>query len=232
MNINQMCMKCMMGKINEDGICTSCGALQDAEKNGSIHLPIRTILRGKYLVGKVIGEGGFGITYIGYDLDLEICVAIKEFCPKAYTSRDVEDGITLYLCDESKEEVFAAERDKFINEARRLAKFRNEGGVVSVLDYFMENGTAYIVMDYIDGITLKSYLKTLRNTTAKSMNMAGVLKLFKPIMDIRLMYFVSVQLSVISFYLLYIMCSQHHFQFSWLKLVLGITWVVKLYSTK
>ena len=183
MNINQMCMKCMMGKINEDGICTSCGTLQDAEKNGSIHLPIRTILRGKYLVGKVIGEGGFGITYIGYDLDLEICVAIKEFCPKAYTSRDVEDGITLYLCDESKEEVFAAERDKFINEARRLAKFRNEGGVVSIMDYFIENGTAYIVMDYIDGLTLKSYLKTLRNTTGKSMNMAGVLKLFKPIME-------------------------------------------------
>ena len=96
MNINQICMKCMTGKINEEGKCTSCGALQDAEKNGSKHLPVKTILKGKYLVGRVIGEGGFGITYIGYDLDLEIRVAIKEFCPKNSVERDIEDGLTIY----------------------------------------------------------------------------------------------------------------------------------------
>ena len=183
MNINQTCMKCMTGKINEEGKCTSCGELKGTEKNGSIHLPLRTILKGKYLVGNVIGEGGFGITYIGYDLDLEIRVAIKEFCPKHSVGREAEDGLTLYPYNESSAEEFEREKEKFINEARRLAKFRNEGGVVSVLDYFIENGTAYIVMDYIDGITLKSYLKTLRDTTGRNMNMAGVLNLFKPVME-------------------------------------------------
>lgn len=183
MNINQLCMKCMIGKINEEGKCTNCGATDSSEKNGSLHLPVRSILKGKYLIGKVIGEGGFGITYIGFDLDLEIRVAIKEFCPKQYVGREAEDGLTIYPYNEKDAEFFDNEKQKFINEARRLAKFRNEGGVVSVLDYFIENGTAYIVMDYIDGITLKSYLKTLHSTTGKNMSMAGVLNLFKPVME-------------------------------------------------
>lgn len=183
MNINHICMKCMKGKINEEGKCSNCGAINDEEKNGSIHLPVRTILKGKYLVGRVIGEGGFGITYIGYDLDLEIRVAIKEFCPKQSVGRDADDGLSIYSYNDKEAEFFEKEKQKFINEARRLAKFRNEGGVVSVMDFFIENGTAYIVMDYIDGITLKSYLKTLRNTTGKNISMSGVMELFKPVME-------------------------------------------------
>lgn len=183
MNINQLCMKCMIGKLNEEGKCTCCGATDSSEKNGSLHLPVRSILKGKYLIGRVIGEGGFGITYIGFDLDLEVRVAIKEFCPKQYVGREAEDGLTIYPYNEKDAEFFENEKQKFINEARRLAKFRNEGGVVSVLDYFIENGTAYIVMDYIDGITLKSYLKTWHNTTGKNMTMSGVLKLFRPVME-------------------------------------------------
>jgi len=182
MNINQVCMKCMMGKLNENGVCTSCGAESASENNGSMHLPVRTILKGKYLIGRVIGEGGFGITYIGYDLDLEIRVAIKEFCPKQYVGRESSDGLTIYPYKEQGAEIFEEEKKKFINEARRLAKFRSEAGVVSVLDYFRENGTTYIVMDYIDGITLKKYLKRLHDSDT-NMEMAEVLKLFRPVME-------------------------------------------------
>lgn len=182
MNINEVCMKCMNGKLNEDRKCSNCGFTDSIDKEGSLHLPTRSILKGKYLIGTVIGEGGFGITYIGFDLDLEIRVAIKEFCPKQYVGREAKDGLTLYPYNEKDAEFFEEEKQKFINEARRLAKFRNEGGVVSVLDYFIENGTAYIVMDYIDGITLKKYLKTLHDTTGDYMNIDNVLKLFKPIM--------------------------------------------------
>ncbi|MDD6157644.1 MAG: serine/threonine-protein kinase [Lachnospiraceae bacterium] len=181
MNINHFCMKCMEGTLNESGVCTSCGA-KDSD-NGNMHLPVRSILNGKYLVGNVIGEGGFGITYIGFDLALEIRVAIKEFCPKGLVGREAEDGMTLYPYNEDAEEAFEKEKNKVINEARRLAKFRNEKGVVSVRDFFVENGTAYIVMDYIEGMTLKKYLKTLKNSGDGCMSMEEVLKLFRPLME-------------------------------------------------
>ncbi|MBR5596958.1 MAG: protein kinase [Lachnospiraceae bacterium] len=177
MNVNQICMSCM-SELKGQAICPNCQTEDSSNKNQSRHLPIRTILRGKYLVGKVLGEGGFGITYIGYDLDLQIRVAIKEFCPRSYAGREVTDQITLLPFDEKAEEIFEAEKEKFINEARRLAKFRDEDGVVSVLDYFKENGTAYIVMEYIDGVTLKNYLKTLD----EKIKIQDVLTLLQPIM--------------------------------------------------
>jgi len=181
MNVRKMCMHCMSDKLNEYGVCAVCGKKESEITSSQWHLPMRTILKGKYLIGKVIGEGGFGITYLGYDLDLEIRVAIKEFCPKKYAGRDAADGLTLYLYDESKAEVFESEKDKFINEARRLAKFRNEQGVVSVLDYFRENDTTYIVMDYIDGMTLKGYVKELKES-GRFMGMDEIVNLFTPLM--------------------------------------------------
>jgi len=182
MNTRKMCMNCMQEKLNESGVCAACGTRESDIRRTNLHLPMRTILRGKYLLGRVIGEGGFGITYIGYDLDLEIPVAIKEFCPHDCVGRDAEDGLTLWPYDERKGTVFEAEKDKFIKEARRLARFRNEQGVVSVQDYFKENGTAYIVMEFIDGVTLKKYLKQLKEA-GKLMGMAEVLALFQPVME-------------------------------------------------
>ena len=174
--MKNVCMKCMTGTINEEGKCTNCGAINATEKNGSMQLPVRAILKGKYLVGRVIGESGLGITYIGYDQELKKRVAIKEFYPKYNARRMSADGITICPYDEGTAEEFESEKENFINEARILEKFRNEDGVVSVMDYFMENGTAYIVMEYIDGFTLKSY-------AGKTMSMAEALKVFKPVME-------------------------------------------------
>lgn len=176
---NIICINCMKGTLNSSGVCNVCGKTDEEIKTSRRHLPLRTILRGKYLIGKVIGEGGFGITYLGYDLDLEICVAIKEFCPRDFAGRDAQDGLTILPFDEESAEFYDREKEKFINEAKRLAKFRREQGIVSVQDYFQENGTAYIVMEYIDGITLKTFHKMM----GKNMEPEKLLTLIKPIME-------------------------------------------------
>lgn len=176
---NIICINCMKGTLNEQGVCNVCGKNDEQIETSHRHLPLRTILRGKYLMGKVIGEGGFGITYLGYDLDLEIRVAIKEFCPREFAGRDARDGLTICPFDKESAEFFDAEKEKFINEAKRLAKFRGEQGIVSVLDYFKENGTAYIVMEYIDGVTLKAFQKMV----GKRMEPYRLLNLLEPVMD-------------------------------------------------
>ncbi len=139
-----------------------------------------TILQGKYLVERVLGEGGFGITYLAQDLNLERYVAIKEYCPREFASRSSEDGMTIRpFNDEESQLVFEREKEKYIEEARRLAKFYDLPGVVSVLDFFNDYGTAYLVMDYIDGETLSQYMK--RNQGPMSVRMT--LRLMKPVME-------------------------------------------------
>ncbi len=161
MDVRKICMNCLEGTLNERGVCDKCQQAEQEIRTRSNHLPFRTILKGKYLVGKVIGEGGFAVTYLGYDLDLEIKVAIKEFCPGQMAGRERTKGLDVLPFNKDVAETFMEEQEKFINEAKRLAKFRNKNGIVSVLDYFKENNTAYIVMDYIDGVTLKQYCKML-----------------------------------------------------------------------
>lgn len=176
---NRICMNCMQGILDENKVCNACKVREGEISSSNKYLPLRSILRGKYLIGKVIGEGGFAITYLAYDLDLEIRVAIKEFCPRDYAGRDAENGLTISPFDRESAEFFESEKDKFINEAKRLAKFRGEKGIVSVMDYFQENGTAYIVMEYIDGVTLKKYQKQ----SDKVIDIGTVLILMKPVME-------------------------------------------------
>lgn len=179
MNVGSICMHCMQASIDENGICTKCGnAEADIEINPR-HLPLGTIVKGKYLIGKVIGEGGFGITYVAFDLDLELRVAIKEYCPREFAGRDTTDGVTLLPFDTETKEFYQNEMTKFVGEAKRLAKFRGLKGIVSVLDYFMENGTAYIVMEYIDGTTLKDFLKV----TKSPMPVQTVFALMEPVIS-------------------------------------------------
>lgn len=139
-------------------ICPHCGYNSNAETPAH-HLNPGTILNGKYWVGNAIGEGGFGITYIGYNLNLEIKVAIKEYFPNGLVSRDTTNTDTVTIFSGSTQQMYEQGRDKFVNEAKALAKFDNLEGIVSVKDFFMENGTAYIVMEYVEGETLKSFLK-------------------------------------------------------------------------
>ena len=160
MNIERICPNCMKEKGDGDKFCPYCGFQNDSETKFSPHvLKPFTILQGKYLVGNVLGEGGFGITYMGLDLNLEIRIAIKEFYPNGFVTRESEvtSMVTNYTRSDSGQ--YEKWRDSFVREARSLARFSNLPGIVHVRDFFQENNTAYIVMEFVEGETLKNYLK-------------------------------------------------------------------------
>lgn len=159
MKIENLCIHCMQEKNNAREICPFCGFDPKTAEIPPYHLQPFSILAGKYLLGMAIGEGGFGITYIGMDLNLEMRVAIKEYYPNGCATRNRSESNTVISYSSSMHDIFEEGREKFINEARLLAKCNNLPEIVSVKDFFKENHTAYIVMEYIDGITLKSYLK-------------------------------------------------------------------------
>lgn len=160
MDINKLCMGCMEEVDGDEEYCPHCG-YKIGNINSSRGLQPQTILNGKYIVGKVVGEGGFGITYIAYDLVLNNRVAIKEYFPSELVTRDTSSGTqtALTVLTGSKEEQYKKGIERFVREAANLAKFNNLLGIVSVKEFFYENNTAYMVMEYIDGITLSSTVK-------------------------------------------------------------------------
>lgn len=159
MKIENLCMKCMREKESPEAVCEHCGFDPAEQMVPPHHLQPFSILAGKYLVGNAIGEGGFGITYIGMDLNLEMRVAIKEYYPNGCAIREGNGSSTVQSYTGEQQQFFEIGREKFINEAKILAKCINLPEIVTVKDFFKENHTAYIVMEYIDGKTLKEYLK-------------------------------------------------------------------------
>ena len=176
--MSKYCNHCM-AQLNETGEkCPVCGK----ENTGTIpahHLLPGTILNEKFYVGEALGEGGFGITYIGRDIKLDMKVAIKEFYPNGYVNRSntispqVNDSVT-----EGRRDFFEKGRERFLKEAQILAKFSGEPGVVDVRDFFEENNTAYIIMEFLDGVDLKTYLK--RNGT---LTPEHTIQLLMPVMN-------------------------------------------------
>ncbi|MBQ8827512.1 MAG: serine/threonine protein kinase [Clostridia bacterium] len=135
------------------------------------------LLNKKYRVEKVLGEGGFGITYLAVDTVLELTVAIKEYYLAGYVTREVGTGNTVMPFSGEKKDIFEEGKRKFIKEARSLGKLAGQKGIVAVRDYFEENNTAYIVMEYLDGITLKAYLKQVGG----KLSVEDTLELVKPV---------------------------------------------------
>lgn len=158
--LNTLCLSCMRDVGEEFQHCPFCGVAANVE-NQFHQLAPKSVLNGRFVVGKTLGQGGFGITYAGYDLTTDTKVAIKEFYPDGGVSRQ-KDLYTILPYNEKKtEELFADGRAKFLKEAQKLVKFTNVKGIVQVKDYFEENGTAYIVMEYVEGPTLIQYLNKL-----------------------------------------------------------------------
>ena len=124
--------------------------------------PNTTLQGGKYRIERVLGQGGFGNTYVGYNTEFEETVAIKEFFMKGVTERD-ETTSAVSVSNADNVQQFEEQREKFKKEARRLRKLKNEH-IVKVHDLFEENGTAYYVMDFIDGESLAERLKRTGKT--------------------------------------------------------------------
>ena len=143
-----------------DGVCTFCKKNQSDYNPTPMHLQPGTILNGKYLIGSVVGQGGFGITYIGRDINLDIKIAVKEYFPSGIVNRNTETSTEITSPVGKTADFFNKGKDSFLSEARTLAKFSNEHSIVSVRDFFSENNTGYIVMEYLEGCDLRNHLAT------------------------------------------------------------------------
>ena len=174
----KICLGCMQEINADDVMCPHCGFDPNNYRVNPRCLSLGTKLAGKYIIGKVIGEGGFGITYIGWDEKLELPIAIKEFFPPKIASRDTTTGNnTIYVFDGAEEKSFEDGMRRSVKEARSMSKLEAYEGIVSIRDFFNENKTAYIIMEYVDGDTLKKYFEQKGKMSAED-----VLKVMKPIM--------------------------------------------------
>jgi len=176
-NPHDLCMNCMHDLDQPKGICKYCGFDNATCANDAHQLESGSILAGSYIIGRALGQGGFGITYVGWDLNLEIKVAIKEYYPEGCVTRDTHTHVSVLTYAGAKEAFFQKGKERFVGEARALAKFSGDSGVVGVRAFFYENGTAYIVMDFVDGETLKAYASRVGG----KMPTEQVLSLFQPL---------------------------------------------------
>ena len=142
----------------ESNFCPYCGY-----KNGSsavkypLALPEESVLGGQFITGRVLGQGGFGITYVAQDYFSKKIVAIKEFFPETLVTRT--RNVTVSSYSEEKKDSFAYGKSCFLEEAKTLAGFVDNDGVVRLYGYFEANNTAYFVMDYLEGGNLLDHLK-------------------------------------------------------------------------
>lgn len=157
MNIDESyyCSKCMR-RILSESKCPYCGYDPETDVNESPALETGTLLSARYQLGSIIGKGGFGIVYAAWDEILNIPVAVKEYFPRDLALRNTEFSDEIQISPNNRNPFFDGLRH-FLQEARVLAMLQNMPGAVSVRDWFEENGTAYIVMEYIWGITLEDY---------------------------------------------------------------------------
>lgn len=153
--IRKMCLNCMHMTKEED-FCPVCGKPKRGVKTFGRALEPGTILNNKFLVGNILGMGNFGITYMGFDMLLEYRVAIKEFFPAEMVERK-EDG-SLIVIGETTEEEFQDELKAFLRESRMLAQFAKYPGIVSIKELFYANNTGYMVMEFLEGGTLRRYI--------------------------------------------------------------------------
>ena len=154
----EMCPDCF-GRNITDGICDDCGFNTAEYVWEDYQLPLFTVIGGKYIIGRVIGEGGFGITYTACNKELNAKYAVKEYYPAEISGRGCSspDGITIYPFSGYDDE-FAKGLERFEREANQLAQFDGMAGIVNVKDYINENGTGYIFMEFVNGKSLETYL--------------------------------------------------------------------------
>ena len=150
-----LCYGCM--EPTDQFICPHCGFPRNGN-NQPHQLPVGSLLRGQYVIGKVLGQGGFGITYLGWDRYLDTKVAIKEFYPSAMVSRDCTHSTCVLCTGDQTSGPFRNSRERFLREAKALAKFEGNSAIVGIKSFFEENDTAYIIMEYVKGTSLERYV--------------------------------------------------------------------------
>ena len=160
------CPYCM-SQVPPGQFCPNCGADPDSYRPSSHHFPMGHLLHDRYLVGKVLGEGGFGITYLGLDTTLDRRVAVKEYFPNVYVHRESSVTLDVTCYTEEKQALYEKGRDQFLLEARVLARLDTYPEIVRVYDFFPANNTAYIVMELLTGKPLHTLMAQQGRIPAK-----------------------------------------------------------------
>ena len=173
------CSGCFEQYDREYDVCPCCGHVNGAPAEESFHLNPGAMLQGRYMIGKVIGFGGFGITYKAWDKKLQTVVAIKEYFHSGIVNR-APGSLDVIVYAKKREMEFNHEFNRFIDEARSMAKFGTHSNIVNVYGYFEENQTAYIVMEYLNGVTLSEFIKIgslgIESSLAITVNICQALK--------------------------------------------------------
>ena len=152
------CNNCFQEYKEAYGMCPCCGYVEGEPAAEAFCLAPGTEVAGRYIIGKMVGLGGFGITYRAWDKELETMMAIKEYYPSGLVNRAPgETKLILVASKRSRE--FSDGKTRFLEEARNMAKFNTHPNIVNVYNFFEENNTAYIVMEFLEGRTLSQVLQ-------------------------------------------------------------------------
>ena len=177
MNLDTLCLNCMDNDSGES-TCPKCGSPLEISRTGAGQLPPRTLLRDQYLIGRVLGEGSFGITYLAFDTAMETKVSLQEYMPRGIAGR-TPGQTTVQAVAPACQEQFEFGLDRFLDEARSLKKCCDNSNTVSNETVFRDNGTAYLVMEFLDGMTLAEFL--LRRD--RTMSFENAQRILMPAMD-------------------------------------------------
>ena len=173
----QRCLGCMREFGEEFDVCPHCGYIVGTGAASKNYLEPGTVLQNRYTLGKVLGQGGFGITYIAWDNKIGKAVAVKEYMPNAFASRvPGEKSVSCYNTQALAE--FRSGLEKTRRETRTLARFNELESVVKVYDCFEENDTAYIVMELLRGKTVKEIL-----TERERLSFDEVMRIMTPVLQ-------------------------------------------------
>lgn len=173
------CWACMEPLEEGQKICPKCQYQNELYYANPRCLKPGTLLNNRFYVGIVLGEGGFGVTYIGWDTILDMTVAIKEYFPANVASRYCTASLTndINIFGGRSEQEYKLGLERYIREARTLSKFHDLHGIVDIRDFFHENNTAYLVMEYLKGPTLEEHIKQYGR-----MKPEYVFQIMKPVM--------------------------------------------------
>lgn len=173
-----LCPNCFYEIADTETPCPACGYTEGVARPYPSALPLGSILMGRYIIGKVLGKGGFGITYLAYDAKDYKKVAIKEYLPDSLIHRSVGDT-SVSMATDGNDGAFQKGAERFYEEAQTISRFNGNPGLVSVFEFFYENNTAYFAMEYLEGIDLKRYIAQYGGAISEE----KTLEIAKPLID-------------------------------------------------
>ena len=150
------CFSCFKEYEERFSVCPFCGQVEIKKPNEPIHLTPGTLLANRFIIGTAVGAGGFGIVYKAWDSKLESIVAVKEFYVSRLMTR--AEGLKNAIVNRKSRTEYEYRKERFLAEARNMAKFGAHRNIPNIFEFFEENNTAYIVMEFLQGVALNDYL--------------------------------------------------------------------------